>query len=59
MIELRWAVLENARGGRPVLQWRWTVKHPYGHMPDEWSEWSDVPTVVVTGSLITPPQPPQ
>jgi hypothetical protein len=50
MIELRWAVLPGTNTERPRLQYRVHVPaiDASGALcPGNWTEWKDVPTVVV------------
>lgn len=48
MIELRWIVPEGTRAQAPRLQYRQVVPvWKDGHRVEQWSEWTDVPTVGV------------
>ena len=46
MVELRWTTPEGTTTKPPKLQWRSRAADPWGRLT-LWTEWQDVPTVLV------------
>lgn len=52
MVEMRWVTPEGTTTTPKVLQWRSRMADPWGRFR-LWSEWTDVPIVVLPNTTVT------